>query len=212
MASGLLILLVLSTTVAVFLLTESNKNDQKESTSNSFLTTIESHKIIPKAAWGGRPALNFTRPMTLPAKYVIISHTAGVLCKTFTTCCPILQAIQSYHVGTFKSPDIGYNFVIGGDANIYVGRGWDTWNFFMDSSISICFTGNFIYDYLTPAMANATKLLIELGVKLGKISKEYKLVAHNQTYASDSPGTHVYEEISTWPHFYPGVVIKSEER
>ncbi|KAK4877744.1 hypothetical protein RN001_010250 [Aquatica leii] len=162
--------------------------------------------MYTKSEWGGRPSLNHTRPLTHPTEYVLISHTASQFCETFATCSTKMQQMQSQHVSEFNSPDIGYNFVIGGDAGIYVGRGWDIRNFHTDRNIGISFIGNFVYDYLTVEMIEALKEVLELGVKLDKLWANYKLICHNQTSNTLSPGEHVYMEISKLPHFYDGVI------
>lgn len=36
-----------------------------------------------------------------------------------------VQLIQRFHVHERSWDDIGYNFLIGGDGAVYVGRGWD---------------------------------------------------------------------------------------
>lgn len=139
-----------------------------------------------------------------PTNYVIISHTASDFCESFSECSKLVRSFQEYHVGTLNSPDIGYNFLIGGDGNVYVGRGWDVRNFHRDDSIGISFIGNYIYDKLNPMMIAATQNLILHGVRLGKLSKDYKLICHNQTSATQSPGKNVYSVVKQWPHFAAG--------
>jgi hypothetical protein len=56
--------------------------------------------------------------------------------------------------------DIGYNFLIGGDGNVYEGRGWGIWGAhvprYNSKSIGICVIGDFQSEFLTNV---ATKLL-----------------------------------------------------
>lgn len=48
---------------------------------------------------------------------------------------------------------------------------------------------------------NATKRLIEEGVKLGKIAENYNLYGQRQLIrATDSPGLALYEIIQKWDH------------
>lgn len=162
------------------------------------------HRLIYRDEWGGRLP-NYTRPLTPPVKYVIISHSAGGFCSTTLNCAPIVRDIQTLHVSS-ASPDIGYNFLIGGDGNIYVGRDWYARNFHMDNSIGVCFLGNYVFDSLTDSMIEAAQMLLELGLQKEILSEEYKLIAHNQTYTTLSPGENVYKVIKEWPHFYPGQV------
>lgn len=111
-----------------------------------------------------------------------------------------MQSFQSYHVNR-GHPDIGYNFLIGGDANIYVGRGWDVQNFHQDNSIGISFIGNYIFDELTNDMIEAAKSLLRRGVELRKLSRKYRIVAHNQTFSTQSPGVNIYNVIKEWANF-----------
>lgn len=166
---------------------------------------LGAHRLINRDEWGGRPPES-TRPLTPPVQYVIISHSAGIFCSTTLECAPIVRDIQTLHVAQNGSPDIGYNFLIGGDGNIYVGRGWNVRNFHMDSSIGICFLGNYVFDSLTKSMIEAAQMLLERGLTANILSKEYKLVGHNQTYVTMSPGENVYKVIKEWKHFYPGQI------
>lgn len=83
-----------------------------------------------------------------------------------------------------KVIDIEYNFLVGGDGNVYVGRGWDNQGEhtpgFNNNSICIAFIGKF-FDIAPPlCQLLAAKKLIEKGVKLLKISKDYRLYGQSQ--------------------------------
>ena len=58
------------------------------------------------------------------------------------------RAIQNYHMDSNGWSDIGYSFLIGGDGNVYEGRGWNkvgahTYGF-NDVGYGIDFIGTFI--------------------------------------------------------------------
>lgn len=36
----------------------------------------------------------------------------------------LIRGYQKYHMDTNKWDDIGYNFLVGGDGDIFEGRGW----------------------------------------------------------------------------------------
>lgn len=101
--------------------------------------------------------------------------------------------------------DIGYNFLIGGDGNVYEGRGWDAMSFHKRPEVvlGISFIGNFNKHELTEGQIEAAQELLALGVKLKKLSPFYVLIAHNQTIATDSPGQNVVKVIEKWPHWSP---------
>lgn len=103
-------------------------------------------------------------------------------------------------------PDVGYNFAVGGDGNVYEGRGWDATSmhtgFVRRCNIAVSFIGHFVHDTPTNGQIEAVQELIKLGVRLEKIDEDYKLVAMNETFATLSPGVVVYNIISKWPHFW----------
>jgi F420-dependent methylenetetrahydromethanopterin dehydrogenase len=53
-------------------------------------------------------------------------------------------------------------------------------------NIGISFIGNFVHD------SEAVRELIKLGVEMGKIDKNYKVVSMNETYNTMSPEVVVY--------------------
>jgi N-acetylmuramoyl-L-alanine amidase len=117
----------------------------------------------------------------------------------------IVRHVQTFHIESNGWNDIGYSFLVGGDGNVYEGRGWDTEGAFAygynNRSIGIGFIGTFTVDLPVPKQILAGKQLIELGVTMGKISSDYKLLAHRQLSATESPGLAFFELIKTWPHW-----------
>jgi len=75
--------------------------------------------IIPRAAWGADESLMTWPPEYAPAKKLILHHTA-----TSGGNDPIaeIQAIYYYHAVTLGWGDIGYNYIVDKDGNIYEGR------------------------------------------------------------------------------------------
>lgn len=63
-------------------------------------------------------------------KMVRILHTAGRNCSDYQTCATRVLGLQGEHVGIGGLPDIAYNFLVGGDGNVYIGRGADVQNDF----------------------------------------------------------------------------------
>ncbi|KAF5292119.1 hypothetical protein FQA39_LY14074 [Lamprigera yunnana] len=166
--------------------------------------SIEPHKIIGISEWGGKDLIDTSHLLNHPVKYVIIAHTAGHFCTTFSDCSNAVQQIQVMHFR--KKIDIKYNFLIGGDNNVYEGRGWDVINFHKNNTICIAFIGNYLNYDLPPNMVSLLQELLAIGEKLGKISPDYKIVCHNQTAATLSPGDGVYSKVSKLSHFYSGRV------
>jgi peptidoglycan recognition protein len=59
----------------------------------------------------------------------------------------MVQGFQDYHMDSNGWSDIGYNFLVGGDGNIYEGRGWERVGAhapgYNSNSMGICFIGSF---------------------------------------------------------------------
>lgn len=63
---------------------------------------------------------------TKPLSYVIIHQ--GELkkyCSNIIECIKVVKYYQAVHMNKENKSDIGYNFIIDGDGNLYEGRGWD---------------------------------------------------------------------------------------
>lgn len=121
-----------------------------------------------------------------------------------------MRRLQSSHFG-IGWDDIGYNFVVGGDGCIYEGRGWDNvgahakgYNSF---SIGVSFQGHFSNQLPSQAQMRAAKILFEEGVRLGKVDPNYRLIAHRQVSATESPGQKLFEALMTWPHWSKDISI-----
>ena len=88
---------------------------------------------------------------------------------------------------------------------MYEGRGWDgqsaTAPKYNSAAIGITFIGTFAQKIPPSKQIAAGKALIAEGVRLGKISKDYKLLAHSQVSKTDSPGIAFFEEIKKWDHW-----------
>lgn len=96
-------------------------------------------RIIPRGEWGARPAravlhTAWSSRTRFVTHYSGADHTQSV------------RAIQSFHMDTRGWVDIGYNFLVDRDGNIYEGRGWDTIGAHVANhnteSIGVCHIGN----------------------------------------------------------------------
>lgn len=116
-----------------------------------------------------------------------------------------MRQIQTFHVESRGWGDIGYNFLVGGDGSIYVGRGWDiegahTKGFNMDS---VCFAFVGTFNTIKPPrrqLVAVQKMIVE-GVKLKKLKADYALYGHRQFMSTLSPGSALYEIIQKWDHW-----------
>ncbi|CAB0028429.1 unnamed protein product [Trichogramma brassicae] len=120
---------------------------------------------------------------TLPAILVIISHTVTRFCFRKGDGARIVLSCQQHHKYANGWSDIGYNFLVGGDGLVYVGRGLGR---------------------RLPQLV-ATRNLIEYGVEHGHIARNYTLLGHRQCRDTLSPGNAAYNIIKSWEHWSPVV-------
>ncbi|XP_068633150.1 peptidoglycan-recognition protein LE-like isoform X2 [Battus philenor] len=162
-------------------------------------------RIVSRTDWLAQPEAGVLDKLVQPVPWVVISHTATESCHTQSQCVLRVRLIQSFHIESRGWYDIGYNFLIGGDGSVYYGRGWDYMGAhtkgYNKYSIGIAFIGTFNIDSPSKQQVDACKKIIQQGVAIGKLVKDYKLFAHSQLMSTLSPGDKVYEIIKTWPHF-----------
>ncbi|XP_054264903.1 peptidoglycan-recognition protein SB2-like [Macrosteles quadrilineatus] len=79
--------------------------------------------IIPREEWGSWDPWSRS-PRHPPADTVLWSYTETDACTTIFQCRDYMQQIQRQHIRLHKLEDVPYNFVVGGDGNVYEGRGW----------------------------------------------------------------------------------------
>ncbi|KAK5642879.1 hypothetical protein RI129_009046 [Pyrocoelia pectoralis] len=161
-------------------------------------------KIYTKQLWRAEPTTGEMEPLKHPVDYVVIAHSAGSSCASFEDCSLIVRNIQQWHIS--RGNDIWYNFLIGGDGGIYVGRGWNVKPAGGNNAILMTFIGDFEKNELPPIMLSTLNKLLDVGVEIHKLKIDYKLVAHRQTKATLSPGSNACEAISRLPHFLNGAV------
>lgn len=123
-----------------------------------------------------------------------------------------MRMIQTFHMKSLDFTDIGYNFLIGGDGQVYVGRGWHSQGQHVKGygavSVSIAFIGTFIH--VTPKKKQlwAARRLMEEGVRLHKLHADYHIYAHRQLSATESPGEKLYQLITHWPRWSADVASR----
>jgi N-acetylmuramoyl-L-alanine amidase len=88
---------------------------------------------------------------------------------------------------------------------VYEGRAWARigahtlgWN---DVAIAFSFMGDFSRKLPTTEALRALQDMIQYGIRLGKITSDYKLYGHRDVGDTECPGDVLYEHIKTWEHF-----------
>lgn len=133
--------------------------------------------VRTRAAWGSRttnPAFLPTQPPTA----FVVHHTAGARCTTQALCDAQMRNIQNFHMNTNGWADIGYNFCIGDNAQVYEGRGWNRQGAhapgFNSHSIGFCFFGDFS-SVLPPAAAiNTAQAFVICARDWGRLTTTYR--------------------------------------
>ena len=160
--------------------------------------------IRTRTQWGARAA-NPSWLSTQPPTHFVVHHTAGARCSTQAGCDAEMRGIQNSHMNGNGWADIGYNFCIGDNAQIYEGRGWNRAGAhspsFNTRSIGFCFMGNFM-TVLPPAAAlNTAQAFVICSRDWGRLTTTYRLMGHRQDVATACPGDALFNNIRGWPRF-----------
>nr|XP_044990133.1 peptidoglycan recognition protein 1 [Jaculus jaculus] len=161
--------------------------------------------VVARSAWQAR-APGCSQRLQHPLRYVVVSHTAGSPCHSPASCQQQARIVQHYHQQTLGWCDVGYNFLIGEDGNVYEGRGWNikgahtgpTWN---PISIGITFMGNYMERVPPKRALQAALNLLDCGVARGFLRPKYEVKGHRDVQQTLSPGDQLYEAIQSWPHY-----------
>ncbi|KAG6461322.1 hypothetical protein O3G_MSEX012552 [Manduca sexta] len=197
--------------VLSIILSDSTRDDKTttyfkdDETSDPLLIAQDHLRIVSRTDWLAQPVEKKLDDMKHPVPWVVITHTATEECSSQSECVLRVRLIQTFHIESKQWFDIGYNFLVGGDGSAYYGRGWDYVGAhtlgYNSVSIGIAFIGTFNTKRPPKKQLEACQKLINRGVKMGKLAKDYKLFAHRQLASTLSPGDMLYNIIKTWPHF-----------
>ncbi|CAL1297231.1 unnamed protein product [Larinioides sclopetarius] len=163
--------------------------------------------MVPRVRWGAR-ASKENNIMQTPVPHLFIHHTAMSECSDFASCSQMMRTIQNLHMDDNGWDDIGYNFLIGGDGRVYVGRGWNrvgahTYGY-NRNAIAFSLMGDFTNKVPSEVMLNTTKEMIKCAEDRNHVMSDYKLHGHRDAGCTECPGSAFYALIKTWPHFEGG--------
>ncbi|XP_053682979.1 peptidoglycan-recognition protein LA isoform X1 [Sabethes cyaneus] len=163
------------------------------------------HLVIDRQNWGAQPEVHGRYPLLPPIPYVLITHIGvqSTPCIDMYRCSIKMRTIQDAAVAEMGLPDIPNNFYLGGDGFVYVGRGWDIVNAYANHTLSVCFMGDYLRYEPNDKQFSALQHLLAHGVAQDYLAKDYKLVTHNQTKTTKSPGPYIYDRISKMPRWVP---------
>lgn len=101
-----------------------------------------------------------------------------------------------------KADPIKLLLQLGGDGNIYTGRGWDYENSYGDKNLAVQFLGDYMRFELEEKQFDAMSSLLNYGKTQNYLSHDYKIFGLNQTKLSKySPGIHVMKRIKNLPRY-----------
>ncbi|KAL9700186.1 hypothetical protein quinque_003627 [Culex quinquefasciatus] len=172
---------------------------------DDFLPDAKPLRIVTRNEWLAQPPREKLDDLKLPVHKVIIAHTATEECSTQSACTYRVRFIQDHHIGAENYGDIGYNFLIGGDGNVYEGRGWLKVGAFLrgqnSKSEGIAFIGD--YRHIKPSKAQMDMLdaLLANGTKSGYLTPKFRLHGACQLQPTESPGKLLYTELKKHPHW-----------
>ncbi|XP_035428702.1 peptidoglycan-recognition protein 3 isoform X3 [Spodoptera frugiperda] len=164
---------------------------------------------ITKKMWLAPKFINDEKTEFTPVKLIIIAHTVSPECNLFVNCAAEMVNLQNYFT-THYGYDLPYNFVIGNEGRVYEGRSWEIigahTSGYNRCSLGLAFIGDYreglpSYSKVTSLQLQRAQMLLDKGVELGYIDKDYQVVGAKDLASSYSPGTNLYREIQKWPHY-----------
>lgn len=148
----------------------------------------------------------------LPIRHVIVCDTETDECHTQDKYVDVVRNQQRYDMDTYKLQDISYNFMIGGEGNVYVGRGWDLQGAHTkhnnEGSLGVALIGTFSEVGPSEAQLVALGRLVNTGVVNNKIAQNYTLMTHCQLREDSYPGKALARQMSVWPHFNNSFIFR----
>ncbi|XP_054265277.1 peptidoglycan recognition protein-like isoform X2 [Macrosteles quadrilineatus] len=79
---------------------------------------------IRRDKWDAVPPKVFNFGINHPVSNILVDNSGTEPCSTEAECTKIIKDLQTNHMTVHDMPDIKQNFLIGGDGNLYVARGW----------------------------------------------------------------------------------------
>ncbi|KAJ3656882.1 hypothetical protein Zmor_015927 [Zophobas morio] len=161
-------------------------------------------KIVGRQKWGARPPLE-TEHVVIPVENVVVHHTDTKACDTEAACNAIVKSIQDYHMDKQQFPDIGYNFLVGGDGQVYEGTGWhhkgSHTHGYNSESFGIGFIGSFHKESPPEKQLLAFETFLYCSVNMLELKEGYKLFGARQVGNTQSPGDKLHDAIQKFHSF-----------
>ncbi|KAK3912832.1 Peptidoglycan-recognition protein LE [Frankliniella fusca] len=161
--------------------------------------------LVGRDVWLAAPSKPVSRLRT-PVNLVVVHHTGTEPCRSRAKCVELIRDLQQLHMAAPRNwSDIAFNFLVGGDGLVYLGRGWDTvgshtlrWN---NKSIGVAAIGTFTAATAPAALQRALHQLLDWGVSLGKLAADYGVLGACQVRPTDSPGERFMQDVRASPRW-----------
>uniref|UniRef100_A0A2Y9D2Z7 Peptidoglycan recognition protein family domain-containing protein n=1 Tax=Anopheles merus TaxID=30066 RepID=A0A2Y9D2Z7_ANOME len=178
---------------------------EDNSASKSIPNLGNGHMVIDRHNWGAQQGVHGPYKLPHPIPYVLITHIGvhSEICSDVHVCSIKMRTLQDAAIAEKSLQDIPSNFYVGGDGNVYVGRGWDTANAYANMSLAVCFMGDYGRYEPNDLQLSALDHLLTFGEKHHLLTEDYKIVAHRQARTTRSPGIKLYEKITKLTRWYP---------
>ncbi|XP_054736109.1 peptidoglycan-recognition protein LC-like [Anastrepha obliqua] len=143
----------------------------------------------------------------LSVRSLYFPHSLKTVKHKQAMCVYRVRMTQTLNIESQNHDDIIYNFLIGGDGSVYEGRGWNVTGAhlrgFNSDSISFAYIGTFKKQKPSEKQMDATKLLLNEGVRLGELSPDYKIYGAYMLdpTSTDAKADELYNSFKGWPHW-----------
>ena len=143
-------------------------------------------------------------------KKVFLHHAASGECYTQEECAAKVRSFQALHQDTNGWCDLGYNFLVGGNGDVFEGRNFLAQGAhtkgFNDIAYGFCFIGNTMERLPSPAALESMNRLIECAIENGFVDENYQLHGHRQNWLSktECPGDMFFEYMKGMDNYVYG--------
>ncbi|XP_050072780.1 peptidoglycan-recognition protein LA-like [Anopheles maculipalpis] len=160
-----------------------------DSTSETIPNLGNGHMVIDRNNWGAQQGVHGPYELTHPIPYVLITHIGvhSEICSDVHVCSIKMRTLQDAAIAERSLQDIQSNFYVGGDGNVYVGRGWNTANAYANMTLAVCFMGDYGRYVPNDLQMSALDHLLTYGEKRNLLTEDYKIVAHSQQDSTGAP-------------------------
>ncbi|CRL05860.1 CLUMA_CG019133, isoform A [Clunio marinus] len=164
-------------------------------------------RIIPRSGWAPRESGRLVPVLPIrPAPLVVVHPTGTASCTNQADCSAIIRDIQAFQIDANGWADISYHFLVGGDNNIYQGRGWgrmgENIGQFTNQAINIGYIGTFTDELPAENIAAHLDSLINCGVSARALDTTANVVAQCQvTNMVACDATTIFQWVSEHPRF-----------